>query len=197
MKIMDAKSLYGQSVRDLSSRRAEVKQRRDELSKKAEADPANAISYERDIAHLNLTIEALDKEYEKAQGVLEEVITMEALIANGESSKQQADAAKEAAIDEAKIFETARRIAKGAKVPPKDEERVMKYSMELYMAAKNAAMLAQMRDKKKKEEYKSLWDDDEEKDNNPDPMQVAAESEYTGSAPEIASADDVVASVPE
>ena len=103
----------------------------------------------------------------------------------------------DAAKEEAKIFETARRIAKGAKVPAKDEKKVMDYSMELYMAAKNAAMLANMKKNKKKEEYDSLWDDEEEKSDNPDPREVADNSDYVGPTPEIASADTVVESVSE
>ena len=196
MKIMDAKALYRSSMSDLNERRNEIKKRKEELAKKAKLDPLNGSSYEKDIATLNLTMEAIDEEYKKAQGVMESIISAETLIANGESTKQQAKAAAEAAKEEAKIFETARRIAKGAKVPAKDEKKVMDYSMELYMSAKNAAMLANMRNKKK-EEYDSLWDDEEEKSDNPDPREVADNSDYVGPTPEIASADTVVESVSE
>ncbi len=196
MKIIDAKALYRSSMVDLNDRRNEIRKRKEELAKKARRDPMNSSVYEKDIATLNLTMEALDEEYSKAQSVMESIISAETLIANGESTKQQAEAEADAAKEEAKIFETARRIAKGAKVPPKDEKKVMDYSMELYMAAKNAAMLARMRNDKR-EEYDSLWEDEEEKEPNPDPREVAENSEYVGPAPEIASADDVVASVSE
>ena len=59
--------------------------------------------------------------------------------------------------DMIKIMEVARRIMKGAKVPASDGEKLMEYSMELYMAAKNMAVL---NENKKKEEYDSLWDDE-------------------------------------
>ncbi|MCR5777286.1 MAG: hypothetical protein K6G84_07725 [Lachnospiraceae bacterium] len=197
MKIIDAKALYRGSMVDLNDRRNEIRKKREELAKKARIDPANSSVYEKDITTLNLTMEALDEEYKKAQSVMESIINAETLIANGESTKQQAKAEEDAAKEEAKIFETARRIAKGAKVPAKDEKKVMDYSMELYMAAKNAAMLANMKKNKKKEEYDSLWDDEEEKSDNPDPREVADNSDYVGPTPEIASADTVVESVSE
>ena len=63
-------------------------------------------------------------------------------------------AMEEYSEDMIKIMEVARRIMKGAKVPASDEKKLMEYSMELYMAAKNMAVL---NENKKKEEYDSLW----------------------------------------
>ncbi len=61
-------------------------------------------------------------------------------------------------------MEVARRIMKGAKVPASDEKKLMEYSMELYMAAKNMAVL---NENKKKEEYDSLWDDEKRRKSGP------------------------------
>ncbi len=58
----------------------------------------------------------------------------------------------------------------------------MDYSMELYMAAKNLAMLNKM-NKKKKEEYDSLWGDEEEKKEY-DPEGKAENAETSVEAPE-------------
>ena len=96
-------------------------------------------------------------------------------------------------VNEAKNIEVARRIMKGAKVPASDEKKLMEYSMELYMAAKNMAVL---NENKKKEEYDSLWDD-EKKEENPDPDEVANDAEYGGGTPEIMEVSDVVASATE
>lgn len=63
------------------------------------------------------------------------------------------------AVDVMKILKTAQRIANGDKVPASDEKKVMEYSMELYLASKNAAML---KEQKKRKEDKSLWNDEEE-----------------------------------
>ena len=185
MKIKDVKESYRNSMKSLQEKRREISKQRESLEKKTRLDPLNKSQYTEDILSLDSSLESLDKEYEKARSVMEEIIGQETAIANMEVAKQQGEAMKDVAIDEAKIFETARRIAKGDRVPGKDEEKVMEYSMELYMASKNAGMLARMR-KEKTEEHESLWDDDDEKKTeNPDPMEIAGNSEFTGETPEI------------
>ena len=71
-----------------------------------------------------------------------------------ESSKKAAKSAK----DTAKILEIARRIASGAKVPKTDEQKLMEYNFQLYLSAKETAMLNQ--EKEKKEYYKLFKDED-------------------------------------
>ena len=51
------------------------------------------------------------------------------------------------------------RIASGGQAPPEDEQRLMEYNHELYMAAKTAAMLQEGDGEK----YDSLFEDEEEK----------------------------------
>ena len=60
-----------------------------------------------------------------------------------------------------KIMLVARRIMHGDKVPAKDEKKLMEYDPKLYMMAKNAAAMLEMR---KRKEHKSLWEDEEEKE---------------------------------
>ena len=45
----------------------------------------------------------------------------------------------------------------GDKVPAKDEKKLMEYDPKLYMMAKNAAAMLEMR---KRKEHKSLWEDE-------------------------------------
>ncbi len=73
-----------------------------------------------------------------------------------ESSKKAAKSAK----DTAKILEIARRIASGAKVPKTDEQKLMEYNFQLYLSAKEAAMLNQEKEKK---EYDKLFKDEDKK----------------------------------
>lgn len=61
-------------------------------------------------------------------------------------------------------------------------KKVMEYSMELYLAAKNLAMLNKM-NRKKKEKYDSLWDDEKEKQEY-DPEGKAENAETSVEAPE-------------
>ena len=86
----------------------------------------------------------------------------------------------------AKCLEIARRIANGDRVPAQDEKKLMDFNMEVYMAAKN---MAAMNTDKKHKDYDSLWGDEEEKEENPDPMEMAADSEINVEIPEIDLAD--------
>ena len=61
--------------------------------------------------------------------------------------------------DEAERAAIYHRIASGGQVPPEDEQRLMEYNHELYMAAKTAAMLQEGDGEK----YDSLFEDEEEK----------------------------------
>ena len=73
-----------------------------------------------------------------------------------ESSKKAAKSAK----DTAKILEIARRIASGDKVPKTDEQKLMEYNFQLYLSAKETAMLNQEKEKK---EYDKLFKDEDKK----------------------------------
>lgn len=99
--------------------------------------------------------ESRQKQYEEYKARLSEMETLMQQVEDNRTKKTQ----RSAISDRVKIMEVARRIARGAKVPPKDEKKLMEYSMELYMAVKNMAALCQDKDKKK---YKSLWKDEED-----------------------------------
>lgn len=79
-----------------------------------------------------------------------------------ERLREGAEASEEAFEDMGKILEIARRIARGDKVPSKDEKKLMEYNPKLYQAAKTAAIIHAS---KKKKEHDSLFED-EEKNNN-------------------------------
>ena len=77
-----------------------------------------------------------------------------------EEAKEQAEAEKMKARHFTAILEIFRRIARGDKVPPKDEAALMEYDMKLYKAAKSAAELDTR--KKYKKYKKSLIEELEE-----------------------------------
>ena len=87
-------------------------------------------------------------------------------------------------------MEVARRISSGAIVPASDEKKLMEYNDKLYYAAKQAQMFHKMNDKKR-EKYKSLWEDDENKkaQDNPDPAEVADNTEISIEAPDMQELD--------
>lgn len=78
-----------------------------------------------------------------------------------EAQRNSAKAAGKAAEELGKLMEIARRIAKGDKVPAKDEQKLMEYSNDLYQAAKMSAMLNR---NKKPKKHKSLFEEEEDRD---------------------------------
>ena len=83
---------------------------------------------------------------------------LEALRKSYQEQLKSCKKAKSAFEDMAKLMEIARRIARGDKVPAKDERKLMEFNSELYQAAKAAAMLHA---NKKHKEHKSMFDEEE------------------------------------
>lgn len=103
----------------------------------------------------------LEKDISKKNGVTVDISeqALEMFKRQLEEGREAADAAGKAAADQRKIFEIARRISRGDKVPPKDEKKLMEYDFKLYQMAKMSAML---NERKKHKEHKSLFEDEEE-----------------------------------
>lgn len=164
MKVGEAQKLYRAQRATIIDRRRKLVKKKEELDNKVKTafDSEKREVYANEAATLELTIGALNEKFDENQKVLDRLTEQYVSVFNAEVSKQQKDAMEDAALEMGKILETARRIGKGARVPAADEKKVMDYSMELYLAAKNLALLNKMKDKKK-EEYDSLWGDEEEK----------------------------------
>lgn len=160
MKIGEAQKRYRAQRCTLLDQRKKLLKQKEDLDKKINTTVNGNEIYSNDAATLELSIDAVTQRFEENQKVLDKLAEQYAAVWNAEVAKQQRDAAQEYGEDMVKIMEVARRIAKGAKVPGTDEKKLMEYSMELYMSAKNLAM---MNKQKKKEEYESLWKDEEEK----------------------------------
>ena len=77
--------------------------------------------------------------------------------------------AKDYGEEMGKIMTVARRIMHGDQVPMQDEKKLMEFDKDLYIMAKNAGMMAQLKERKK---YDSLWEDEEKKEYE-DPMEAA------------------------
>ncbi len=184
MKVGDAQKLYRAQRATIIDRRRTLLKKKEELDKKAETtfDMEKREIYANEAATLELSISALNDKFDENQEVLDRLTQQYVSVFNAEVSKQQKDAMEDAALEMGRIMETARRIGRGARVPASDEKKVMEYSMELYMAAKNLAMINKM-NKKKKEEYDSLWGDEEEKKEY-DPEGKAENAETSVEAPE-------------
>jgi len=88
-----------------------------------------------------------------------------------EMIKQLEDSKSDRKSDDTwKYYEIARRIARGDKVPPKDEKKLMEFNPSLYQMAKLAAITAK---NKGKDKHKSLFEDD---DDSPIQVQLGKEN---------------------
>lgn len=151
MKIQDAKKAYAAQMDTLWTRKRDLSQ----ALKNCQQGGAPNV----DRVEISHELSAVDAQYNEAQGVMESIIERETAIHNAEVAKQQGNALSKAAEEMGKMLEIYHRIASGGQVPPEDEQRLMEYNHELYMAAKTAAMLQEGDGEK----YDSLFEDEEEK----------------------------------
>lgn len=184
MKVGEAQKLYRAQRATIIDRRKKLVKKKEEVDNKLKItfDSEKKEIYANEAATLELSINALNEKFDEYQEVLDRLTNQYVSVFNAEVSKQQKDAMEDAAVEMSRIMETARRIGKGARVPASDEKKVMEYSMELYLAAKNLAMLNKM-NQKKKEKYDSLWGDEEEKQEY-DPEGKAENAETSVGMPE-------------
>lgn len=180
MKIGDAKAAWSAQIETLWAQKRTLAK----LMKEQEEGGAGKF----DRVELSKELARVDASYEEARKTMEGIIATETAIQNSEVYKQQSDALEKQADQMGKMMEIYRRIAKGGRVPPKDENALLNYSKELYMAAKMAAMMLREKDKDKKK-YDSLLDEeDAEKGEGVDAAEAAANTEIDVAAPEAAPA---------
>ena len=150
MKIGEAREVYNARIKALNEQRKALYEQ-----KKALEDGRLEMTDE-EIAALGKAIDRVEFDREKASEVLDGLNMKRMFLQSAESTKRSGEAAKKAADDYSKCLKVARRIARGDKVPPKDEQKLLEFSSVMYMTAKNMAALAQNEKVKK---HKSLWGD--------------------------------------
>lgn len=177
MKIGEARQIYGVQLDALRERRRTLLKKQEELINNQDTDP-------KDSKGVTLELSTLEKQIKQTQTFMDNLLAMSTGIHNAQVARQQGEAMAEYAEDVSKCMETARRISNGGKVPASDERRLMEYSFELYMSAKNAAAMNTHQSHKK---YKSLWEDEEEKvqKDQPSASEVADNTEVSMELPEL------------
>lgn len=199
MKIKEARQAYTAQLDILRNRQKELLKKKEENDARLKESGMNTTvssdggvvvdlseEYRKRAQELQEKIDKVKAQIDEHIELRDQVIEMEVGIANAEVAKQQGEAMQEYGEEVAKCLEIARRIANGDRVPAQDEKKLMDFNMEVYMAAKNMAV---MNMDKKHKDYDSLWQDEEEKGENPDPMEMAADSEINVEIPEIDLAD--------
>lgn len=189
MKIGEAQKLYRAQRASLLEQKQKLLKKREYLEKKVNITPDGKEIYANEAARLELTLDAVTQRFDENQEVLDRLVEERVLVWNAEVSRQQSDVMQEKSDDMAKIMEVARRIGKGAKVPASDEKKLMDYSMEVYLAAKNLAML---NERKKREKYKSLWEDEDDRQRQEyDPQEKAENAETSVGLPDTSPVEGV------
>lgn len=181
MKISQAKKIYSFQMDALWSRKQELTKMLKEDSHSGGDSP----SYDR--VELSEELTRVEQQYDQTQAVMERIQETETGIHNAEVAKQQGKAIAKAADDMLKCLEIARRISEGAKVPAEDEKMLMDYSHELYMAAKNMAMMNMQNERK---EYDSVQEDEEEgQEDTRTPSEIAGDAEIAVDLPQPVQAE--------
>ena len=187
MKISEATSMYRAQLAQQRGQRKQLLEQKKKLEKEAGIDQKNEAGvtlelseeYQKRMQELQEKIDVLYDEIKQNEKGLDKITETEVGIFNAVSSKNQAEALQEYGEDMAKCLEIARRISNGDKVPATDEKKLMDFNMEIYMAAKNMAV---MNMDKKHKEYDTLWGDEEEKEYD-DPDEIASNSEINIAEP--------------
>jgi len=149
MKIGEARQKYMVQLDDLRNKKMVLAQKQKELKdiagKQGEYDA------------LTSELKEVSQQYDSVRDFMAQLMERRMNLYNIEAGKRQSKAVADQGEEMLKCLEIYRRIASGAKVPASDEKRLMEYSSEMYMMAKNAAMMAERNDK----EYDSLWDEED------------------------------------
>lgn len=192
MKIGEAKEVYRNQINAYQEQKNILAKQKQALEEKMKYDPEAKKLFGEEAATLELTIDALDKKQAEYEDYMSKLNAQWAGHVNALSAKQQREAMEEYNQNLSKVMEVARRLMKGAVVPPQDEKKLMEYSMELYQAAKNIGALAKQ---KEKEEYDSLWKEKEDTSAPEDPMEAADSKEAFSTGPAIVDVADTPVSV--
>lgn len=151
MKIGEAQKQYSSQINTLWNRKQELLAlKKDELAHSGSVSQA-----------LLDELQAVSDEHEKMSAFMEEFTAYRTALQDAEAARQQGEAGQKYAEDLVKYMEIARRLSRGDRVPASDEEKLMNFNMEMYIAAKNAGMVHANKNSK---EYDSLWNDEEETD---------------------------------
>lgn len=161
-----------------------LRQRKQELTQLLKDGPATGGSFDR--VELSKALSAVEEEYDQTSVIAQQLSAWNTNIQNAEIARQQGEAIAEEAENLMKILEVFRRIAKGDHVPPVDENKLMEYSMEMYTAAKNMAL---MNRNAEGEDHDSLWGDEEAEETPVDPAELADQTEVGNPVPPVRSSD--------
>lgn len=181
MKIREAKSIYAAQLDALWNRKQKLTKILEENSENGSDDPKfDKIELSRELSR---ELSQVEKQYTQTQKFMEQLSQREALVHNAEVAKQQEESMSKAMDDMVKCMEIARRISSGAKVPAADQKKLMEYNYEMFLAAKNMALMIRHKERK---EYDSLVEEEENPEDSRTASEIAGDSEVHMELPELA-----------
>lgn len=189
MKIGEARKTYNVQLKAYNEQKCNLGRKKQELDEKIKHTKNGAEIYKNEAATLELQYNAVSEKYNEYHSYMDKLLEQWSAELNKVAGEQQAEAMEDAAQEMQKIMIIARRIMHGDKVPPQDEKKLMEFDDKLYQMAKSAGAMAKYRDRK---EYDSLWDD-EEKEEMPDAMEEADNTDAFAEGPEIVDVADTMA----
>lgn len=173
MKLSEAKAASYKQFQIYSEQANEINRQREEALKNSRLYPNDKALWEEEAATLEIRYNEYKEKGDQYLDYNSKLTELEVSYANMLNSQYMCEDMQEATINESKMLEVARRIAKGDRVPPEDEKKLMQYNFKLYMTAKQSAVFAK---EHKKDE--SLWKDEEETvEEREDPMEYAGNQE--------------------
>lgn len=191
MTVGEARQAYSMQLKSYNIQKCKLAQHKSDLDMKIKTTENGSVVFANEAAALELTYNAVAEKQNEYQNYMDQLMEQWDTKFNEIATQQKVEAEKEGFEDLARIMTVARRLMHGDIVPQSDEKKLMEYDSDLYQMAKNAQMMAQIREKDRKK-HESLWEDEEKKE-QVDAMEEAEGQEAFAAGPEIVAVEDTMA----
>lgn len=191
MTVGEARQAYSTQLKSYHIQKCKLAKQKSALEEKIKATENGSVVFANEAATLELTYNAVAEKQNEYQNYMDQLMEQWNTKFNEITTKQNAEAGKEAFKDLAKIMMVARRLMDGDIVPQSDEKKLMEYDSDLYQMAKSAQMMAQIREKDRKK-HESLWEDEEKKE-QVDALAEADGQEVFSDGPDLVAVEDTIA----
>ena len=191
MTVGEARQAYSMQLKSYNVQKCKLAQQKSDLEMKIKTTENGSVVFANEAAALELTYNAVAEKQNEYQNYMDQLMEQWDTKFNEIATQQKVEAEKEGFEDLARIMTVARRLMHGDIVPQSDEKKLMEYDSDLYQMAKNAQMIAQIREKDRKK-HESLWEDEEKKE-QVDAMEEAEGQEAFAAGPEIVAVEDTMA----
>lgn len=191
MTVGEARQAYSMQLKSYNVQKCKLAQQKSDLEMKIKTTENGSVIFANEAAALELTYNAVAEKQNEYQNYMDQLMEQWDTKFNEIATQQKVEVEKEGFEDLARIMTVARRLMHGDIVPQSDEKKLMEYDSDLYQMAKNAQMMAQIREKDRKK-HESLWEDEEKKE-QVDAMEEAEGQEAFAAGPEIVAVEDTMA----